>query len=375
MKWKTKIVIALLAALMVSTGTAQAQASSEGPRGKTVFVGVTDSGDVIVRAIRRGPEAGSSLFRFKPSGEPVPWFTKRTQSRFEKSGSVTVVGNSLLFSHGRRVVAVGVNGKLVRGFGESGQIEFDRHVVQVAGDGVGGFYAATGRGVGSFRLERFDASGSRKASRWVGGQARFRIEAASPFGVAFVDIGEASDYGVWEDLAKVRADLKGRTVGYGRAENYSFGDVVPLKGGRILIEDADRGTVVYKRRGGTDRDFGTNGHLYCGVEFEGTFRLSPELLAADRSGRIVAADTAGSESCGIERYLPDGSPDPSFDEQIASANLPRRISDLMVTPSRILVTRWEGAEGLVRVVGYRPNGALDEGFGSAGSTKAVFRTR
>ncbi|GAA1662588.1 hypothetical protein GCM10009679_79060 [Saccharothrix algeriensis] len=313
------------------------------------------------------------------------------------------------------------DGRLDRRFGTGGQVvtpfsavagadgaegvavQRDRRIVAVGTAGLG-----TDSDIG-FAFARYREDG--RLDRGFGGGD----------GIAVLPVGPAGDSGA----ADVAVQRDGRIVAVGGANDAagnavfaavrllpdgrpdpSFGDggtaLVLIPGGdaaasavalqpdgRIVLAGTAIGpgltgqqfaVVRLTDRGVPDSTFGEDGIAVAQNQPE-QGKGGAEDVVVGRDGRILVAglgqNAAGQGAFGLVRFLPDGSPDPSFGggtglvltefpegESVAASVLLRR-------DGRIVAVGSAGFPSRFALAGYLPDGTLDPAFGSCGRTTTV----
>lgn len=151
--------------------------------------------------------------------------------------------------------------------------------------------------------------------------------------------------------------------------------------GRALALQPDGKIVVGGEVGSTRFDFAlmrfnADGSVDTSFDGDGIVRTdfggyeAVESLAVQPDGRIVAA--GGSDDRGaLARYLPNGSPDTSFDGDGRVVTPAAGATDMVLEPDGRIVTVGSTG-GSFSVLRYTTGGSLDSGFGTGGRATADF---
>jgi uncharacterized delta-60 repeat protein len=137
------------------------------------------------------------------------------------------------------------------------------------------------------------------------------------------------------------------------------------------VADGDFALVRYNADGSPDASFGGGDGIV--TTDLGTRSDGIRALALQPDGRIVAAGSAG-EQLALARYLPDGTPDPSFAGGITSVSFGDGAHGVALTPAgQIMVAGWaftttHGNDDFA-LARFTAAGALDTSFGDHGVAK------
>jgi uncharacterized delta-60 repeat protein len=132
--------------------------------------------------------------------------------------------------------------------------------------------------------------------------------------------------------------------------------------------------VRYRRDGKLDRSFGHNGKVVTNL---GRGWDAANAVIVRPSGKIIAAGTAGGRTFALARYNPDGTLDPTFDDDgkafadIAAGRW-EEADDLAVQLDGKLVAAGHGPGVEFTLVRFTRSGALDPSFGEAGIVTTDF---
>jgi uncharacterized delta-60 repeat protein len=138
--------------------------------------------------------------------------------------------------------------------------------------------------------------------------------------------------------------------------------------GRILVGRSRSSTLSRLNRDGSlDPSFGTGGSLDLDFRSGATFFLT---VAVAADGRIVAASTPqNSPEVQVRRYLPTGTPDPTFGTHGQTAVVPPHphfYSTLALQPGGRIVVVTDGGSAGFQIARLADDGTADPGFGSGG---------
>jgi uncharacterized delta-60 repeat protein len=129
----------------------------------------------------------------------------------------------------------------------------------------------------------------------------------------------------------------------------------------------DFAVVRYNPDGALDHSFGSNGIVTTDL---GTEDDRATDIALQPDGKIIAVGNT-LLGTGLVRYLPDGTPDPTFGDGGGKAvsDIHTEINGVALTPAgTILIAGTRGGD--IAVASYSPNGNLNLGFGQAGVAQA-----
>jgi uncharacterized delta-60 repeat protein len=156
---------------------------------------------------------------------------------------------------------------------------------------------------------------------------------------------------------------------------------IVVAGGSGLGSGSDFALARYLPDGSLDGSFGTGGKVL--TNFGGSDRATAMSLLPD--GRILAGGTGAPvplvlTQFALARYLPDGSPDPTFGtdgrllSDLGDPSRSHQVSAVVVlADGRILVAgRVGGTPGDFVLARYLPDGSPDASFGTGGSTITDF---
>jgi uncharacterized delta-60 repeat protein len=145
--------------------------------------------------------------------------------------------------------------------------------------------------------------------------------------------------------------------------------------GKVIVSDPEFGLIRHNADGTLDTTFGPDGTGIVVAPISGPFSgVGAVALLPD--GRILAAGTAGVARIGVARFLPDGTLDTTFGaDGVSVVTVPHGggASDLVVAPDGRFFVAGTAATNESAPTGhdflvaaFRPDGALDPGFGAGG---------
>lgn len=271
----------------------------------------------------------------------------------------------VIFATGRWVRKLRPDGKPVRSFGTKGRLKARGLVQDLMARPDGSFVVVSGRGDETTAIESFSPSGKRRFAVRRGWQE-----------MELTDLGADGTMTLrgeiwhWEDGLPIYLDREGVMVldrsGALRAAPAAYAGLRIRPGGFIAVDDSEdqRRLVSLKPDLTVDPDFSFSGMTSCHscniVDF-----------VVDSRGRVYAR-TGGSPSR-IERFLPDGSPDPSF-QGAGRAPFPKGRNMAMDTDrsDRLIRAGWyPGAHRLI-LRRFTEAGDPDPAFGKDGVAELRF---
>lgn|GEM_PF-6909036 len=179
--------------------------------------------------------------------------------------------------------------------------------------------------------------------------------------------------GAWASSIYRDVSLKFRDEGGEEEVSPGIADLTIDADGKLLLAVAYEAELWLRNRNGSaDFSFGEGGRILChrtpGAKepFVANADFAQVEIAAD--GKFVAAGGLGE--CGLVRYLPDGTPDPSFggdgtvNVEAAGMGQPEAIS--LLPDGGVLLADWDKASGALRLARFTAEGTLTPGFGAGG---------
>jgi uncharacterized delta-60 repeat protein len=341
------------------------------------------------------------------------WDDYLNAAALQQDGKIVAVGstgNTFALARFHR------DGSLDDSFGDSGRVTIDLDPVPPIGDGFGANYAqsvsilSNGKILVVGRLylpdtqiviARFNRNGSLDASFGSGGRVIVALGSNDVVFDALVQPdGKILTSGRFDGYEPVgghtgllRFNANGSldaSFGFSGAAEYDyrlgyneFTKIALQQDGKILAAGSGgsegRGFLVvrYHADGTLDTTFGVNGMVLD--DFDAPLNSPYEdarSLAVDASGRIVAVgvtrDPFNTSFYAIARYLPDGTPDPSFNGN-GKTIIPifGSAEDVAVTPDGKIVVVGQGAPFVI-VARYLDDGSLDPSFGDNGLAQLEF---
>jgi uncharacterized delta-60 repeat protein len=168
------------------------------------------------------------------------------------------------------------------------------------------------------------------------------------------------DFGASDGIAALALLPDGKILAAGDSLQYEFGQIVLAR---------------LNPNGSLDAGFGQGGKVFTQID-QGAAEVSALLLQPD--GKLLVAGQVQfrltpQNGAFVARYLPEGSPDPSFGEDgialLVDRGLSDRIQAIALQPDGRIVaagTNSDQRQKNLLLVRFEPDGSLDAGFGDSG---------